>query len=566
MRTKHGRYGLRTLFLGALLCCLAACADDVGTSVRVSLVYQDTWPIEATELKVGDQVYSISLAHELLLLVPDERDGEVLELSIKATREGELIAEGSGVALVRRGDTVDAAIILNREPCGSFCTPGTKRCEGDNAVGECVRNPEGCTEWGNLEDCPADLHICSSGTCDRNCRDECAMQGDGRCEDATHQVTCGLLDTDDCLDLSLPVACNTGEVCYSGKCRPECTYAGALASLPLPGSTRAFGPAIAIDGEGTTHVIYSADGTRQLRYNSRRKGQAWAGTWQDLTGALGEQPAIAVDKAGTLHVVYGGTSVVYGSRNASTGAWTWATVSSEAGVGSAQSIAVTGSGDPHVVFFNSSTGRLRHGFRVGGVWMAEDASTTAMGRGCDIAIVDDVLHVSSFSSVDGDLYYAVKRGDAWTTTLVSGSTRSVDSTAGTSIGVDRAKSVHIVYSDYVSGFYDPRHAFLVEGGTWSTQLAIDSNTRPSGGYPDLVVDPFDNLHMIHRSTGTTPSLRYAFRRAGSGWSVAVQPTAGLTGFQPSIAVGPDADVRIVSAEGATVVETSRLCPVAGGLQ
>lgn len=563
MRTKHRS---QTLFLCALLWCLAACADEVGTSVRVRLVYQDTWPIESTELKVGDQVYSINLAHELLLLVPDERDGDVLELSIKATREAELIAEGSGVALVRRGDTVDAAIILNREPCGSFCTPGAKRCEGDNAASECVRNPEGCTEWGNLEDCPDDLRICSLGICDRNCRNECAMQGDSRCEDSTHQVTCGLLDADDCLDLSLPIACNSGEVCYSGKCRPECTYAGALTSLTLPGSTSAFGPAIAIDGEGTTHVIYSAATSRQLRYNSRRKGQAWSGTWQDLAGAIGEQPAITVDKAGAVHVVYGGSSVVYGSRNPGTGAWTWTTVSSETGVGSAQAIAVTASGQPHVVFFNSSTGRLRHGFRVGGAWMAEDVTTTAMGRGCDIAIVDDVLHVSSYSSVDGDLYYAVKRDGAWATTVVSSEIRTIDNTSRTSIGVDRSKTVHIVYSDYAVGFYDPRHALLAEGGSWSAQLPIDSATRPSGAYPDLVVDPFDNLHMIHRSTGTPPKLRYAFRRVGSGWSVDVQPAVGLTGFQPSIAVGPDADVRMVSAEGATVVETSRLCPVAGGLQ
>lgn len=568
MKTKHGS---QTLVLCALLWCLAACADEVGTSVRVRLVYKDTWPIESTELKVGEQVHSIRLAHELLLLVPDERDGEVLEISVASKQGTEDVANGSGVALVRRGETVDAAIVLARVPCGVFCDPGAKRCEGENAAVECVQNPEGCTEWGELQECPEDLHICSSGVCDRNCKDECAAAGEGRCEDATHEVACGLLDSDECLDLSPPTECTSGQVCYSGKCRAACTHAGTLDSVTIPASTRGFGPAIAIDSIGTTHVLYSADLTRQLRYNSRLKGQAWAGTWQDLAGAVGENPVIAVDKQRNLHVVYGGTSVVYGSRSASTGTWSWAPVATGAGVGSAQSIAVTSSGEPHIVFFNSTTNKLLHGFRSNGTWMTEEVtSSVGLGRGCDIAIADDVLHVSSYATASSDLWYSTKTpGGQWASELVRLlSNRLINSTANTTIAVDRAKTVHVVYSDFyqTTNFFDPRYAYKTSASTsWTTNIGIDEESERNGAYPELAVDPFDNLHLVHRTTSAPFTMRYAMSPSGNPttWELGVQPSTALTGFQPSIAVGPDADVRVVSAEGATVVETSRLCPVAG---
>lgn len=569
MRTNPGWRSLQAVVACSLLWCLAACADEVGTSVRVRLVYQDTWPIESTELRVDDQVHAIRLEHELLLLVPDERDGEVLEISVASKRGTEDIANGSGVALVRRGETVDAAIVLARVPCGVFCEPGAKRCEGENAAVECVRNPEGCTEWGELQECPDDLRICSSGLCDSNCKNECLVIGEGRCEDASHQVVCGMLDTDDCLDLSLPTECNSGQVCYSGKCRPACTYAGSMGSVAIPGSTRAFGPAIAIDSMGTAHVIYSADVTRQLRYNSRPKDQAWAGTWQDVTGAVGEAPVITMDKQRNLHLVYGGTSVVYGMRTATTGTWAFATVATGAGVGSVQSIAVTASGEPHIVFFNSVTNKLLHGFRSNNTWMTEDVTASVgLGRGCDIAIADDVLHVSSYATASSDLWYSVKApGGQWTSErVITLPNRTVNTTANTTIAVDRAKTVHLVYSDLYQGlstFYDPRYGYKTAASTsWVADIPIDTASERNGAYPELAVDPFDNLHLVHRTTSAPFELRYARSPAGypTTWELGVQPPLAITGFQPSIAVGPDADVRIVSAEGATVVETSRLCP------
>ncbi|MBK7535924.1 MAG: hypothetical protein IPI49_11290 [Myxococcales bacterium] len=559
-RRRGGRWRARAaVTLLALLFC--ACTEDVGTSVRVSLVYVDTWPIETTSLTVGDEVREVTLRHELLLLLPDALDGQVMPISIAGTRGGESIANGSAVALIRKGETVDAAIVLDRVPCGVFCNPGARRCEGENAVTECVRDPEGCLLWGEPEECPDNVRICSSGLCDRSCRNECA-EGEGRCDDVTHQVTCSNLDSDTCLDLSLPMECTTGQVCYSGRCAAACTYAAALgANTPIPGSNKAFGPTIAIDSLGTTHAIYSADGSRQLRYASRTKNGTWT-DWQDLSGAIGENPTLIADKERNLHVVYGGASVVYGKRLAMTGAWSWRTIESGTDIGVSSSVALDADKVVHVVYYKPSVPVLRHASSSDGVTFTASDVSTGKGLRCDLAIVDKTLHVSSFDTNNELWYSRFVPGEGWTSVEVVDLTGTVvKPEASTSIAADRAGTLHIVYSDLYdgSGGDDLRYV-RNSGASWTFRVVVDDTNETTGGHAELVVDPFDNLHVAYRTTRSAQKLQYAFRSAGAAgtWSIAIQPLA-TSGFEPSIAVGADAEVRILSADAASVVETARAC-------
>lgn len=563
-RARSSVPGLRRLGVGLLaLAALAACTDEVGTSVRVRLVYQDTWPIETTTLTAGDQVRTIDLRHEILLLVPDALDGQVMSIDVAGTRGEESIAGGSAVALIRKGETVDAAIVLDRTPCGVFCVPGNKRCEGENALTECVRDPEGCLQWGQAQECPDTARICSSGVCDRNCRDECTA-GEGRCEDPKHQIACANFDTDPCLDLGPSTACVGSDVCYSGRCAPACTYGAALSNTTIPQTpqtAKAFSPVVVIDGAGTAHALYSVETTYQLRYAQRPKGMAWT-SWVNLPGASGENPSMVVDKQRNLHVAYGGASLVYGTRSASTGAWQWsAPIETAAGIARWSSIALDSKGLPHIIYSRAAPQVMRHAWlTAGGTWMAETADTD-IGLGCDLVMDGDTLHVSSLSTINNAWYSTKVPGENWSSERIAyGRSTAARVEVGTSIAMDRAGTLHFVYSDLYSGDDDLLYRYKTSTGTSWTANPIDERLATNtGAYPDLTIDPFDNLHVAYRTTSTPPQLQYAFFPAGgTSWTLGPQPML-TSGFQPAIAVGPDAEVRIVSADATTVVETTRLC-------
>lgn len=550
------------LCVASVVLAVGACADDVGTSVRVNLVYEDTWPIDSADLKAGELARTIALDHELLLLLPDDLDGQIVPISVAGMRGAENIANGSAVALIRKGETVDAAIVLDRVPCGAFCEPGARRCEGETSVAECVREPDGCLAWGESTECPLELHICSSGVCDRNCRDECAGS-EGVCEDSTHMRACANSDSDPCLDLSQSIQCTGSEVCYSGRCAPACTYSSTLTNTTVPTllAANAFGPVIAVDSGGTAHALYSVGGTYQLRYARRPRGGSWS-AWADLTGAVGENPSMFIDRQGNVHVAYGGAALVYGVRSAATGTWQWsAPIETAAGIGRWSAVGLDSAGVPHIAYYDSINKTLRHAWRPAGAWMTEEADTD-IGIGLDMVIAGDTLHVSSLST-SNNIWYSVKApGQQWQSSRIDiGRTLVVrQQEVGTSIAIDRSGTLHFAYSDLYTGDDDMVYRYKTATGSNWTLLAVDDSILTNtGAYPDLVVDPFDNVHVAFRSTTGTPRLQYAMRAAGSfSWTLAVEPPQ-TSGFQPSIAVGADAEVRILSAQGPDIIETARTC-------
>jgi hypothetical protein len=259
----------------ALLCGLGACTEDVGTSIRISLVYKDGWRMAGADviLSQADNTKlesSARISHEILVLVPDALAGNVMPLEVWGVRDDERISHGSAVALVRKGETVEATIVLDRLPCGVFCEPGEVECEG-GGVATCEEDADGCLQWSVPEMCPGDQPFCSNGACADDCTDDC-VAGQGTCTDSTTQRACGEFDNDMCLDYGPTVKCTGAEVCYSGRCALPCTLATTLSNATVPGATMAFGPAITADAAGTFHAVYSVANSRQLRYASRPRG------------------------------------------------------------------------------------------------------------------------------------------------------------------------------------------------------------------------------------------------------------------------------------------------------
>lgn len=104
--------------------------------------------------------------------------------------------------------------------CSDECTTsGARRCDPGGAAGfQQCENVGGCLVWSDTINCMTDQR-CDMGNCVDEmdpCTDECMAAGVTCMGDAT--VECGQLDADECLDLSTPTPCDTGEVCNNGTC------------------------------------------------------------------------------------------------------------------------------------------------------------------------------------------------------------------------------------------------------------------------------------------------------------------------------------------------------------
>lgn len=560
-----------TLLSLFVLAALAGCSEDVGTSIRISLVYKDSWHIGDAEVIAASGMETARISKEILLLIPDEAAGEVMPVEIWGVRDGERIAHGDAVALPRKGQTVGATIVLERLPCGVFCEVGELRCD-DGGIGVCQVDGDDCLAWGEPTDCPTATPFCTDGECRVDCDDECA-DGTGVCVDANTQRRCGQFDLDVCRDYGANEACPADQTCYGGRCAAACSY-GALANAALPATTDgAFAPSVVADAVGGLHAVYSANVTRELMYLRKPRGGSWSAP--AAIGAVGESPTLALGEDGALHVAFyapsGSVGLRYGLRDTG-GAWTFTTVESGADVGASHAIALDDDGVVHIVYQDTDNGMmeslLRHATKSGSSFALETVDTE-LGYRCDLAIVGKTLHVSSYSDAN-NVWYSSKAGTApWISVrAVDLSDDQLSANARTSLVVDRAGTLHLVYTDAYSELgvvadwlqYTSR---AMNSTTWRTPVSIDRATGAggrTGALPELALDPFDGLHVAYRSISGTPSLRYAYRPAGASTTFAVTAPPATPGIEPSVAVDSDGALHILSsARPQGLVETSRAC-------
>jgi hypothetical protein len=134
---------MKTLANLAVLLHLVACGDrPLGTSVRVSLAYDDALGLDGAEVILADLTESGPISHELLLVVPDELAGGDLPIEVWGHIDDERAAYGTGSAVPVRDATVAATVAL------TACRPG---CDGDtfdSCTGPPVACALGCSEDG----------------------------------------------------------------------------------------------------------------------------------------------------------------------------------------------------------------------------------------------------------------------------------------------------------------------------------------------------------------------------------------------------------------------------------
>lgn len=550
---------------------LGACSEDVGTSIRISLVYKDSWRLGDAEVIASAGQETAPISREMLVLIPDEAAGEVMPLEVWGTREGMRIAHGEAVALPRKGQTVGATIVLERLPCGVFCEVGELRCDG-GGIGTCVVDGDDCLAWSEPTDCPAATPFCTDGECRVDCDDEC-VEGTGVCVDANTQRRCGQFDADVCRDYGANEACPASQTCYAGRCAAACSYA-ALSNTALPATTDgAHAPSIVSDAAGGLHAIYSANGSRDLTYLRKPRGGSW--TAPVAIGAIGEDPALAIAKDGTLHVAFyaptGTVGLRYGMRDTA-GTWSFALVEGGADVGVSHAIAVDDDGVVHLVYQDTDNGMmeslLRHAVKNGTTFTLETVDTQ-LGYRCDLFITGKTLHVSSFSDANNVWYSGKAAGGTWASARVADLVDDqLSANARTSLVVDRAGTIHLVYTDAYSEVgvtsdwlqYTSR---AMSSAVWRAPVSIDRATGTggrTGALPELALDPFDGLHVAYRSISGTPALQYAYRPAGASTTFGVVTPPATAGIEPTVTVASDGGLHILSsARPQGLIETSRAC-------
>jgi hypothetical protein len=542
----------------AMLAVLGACTEEVGTSIRISLVYKDSWRISSADVVATEAEKNTPISREMLVLVPDEAAGEVMPIEVWGVREGERIAHGAAVALPRKGATVGATIVLERLPCGAFCEPGELRCDA-GGVETCEPNGDDCLQWSEPQACPSETPYCSAGECRVDCADECAA-GEGTCVDAATQRRCGQFDTDSCRDFSASEPCGNGQLCYGGRCAAPCAYAGALAHTSISGTANGRDPGAVIDAAGAIHAVYAA-ADRALFYLAKPRGGAWSSPV--ALGASGDTPTLALDAAGKLHVAFFNGGLRYGARDLG-GAWSFRDVQLGATIGQSHAIAVDAAGTVHIVYQDFTAKLLRHAAgSIDGFTLV--TADTMLGYRCDLVITGLTLHVVSYSDAN-NLWYSTKTGaGAWSSVIVDDLVDpDLSPQARASIAVDRTNTLHVAYSD----IYDTTttsnwllYTSRAMGGTWRSPTIVDSAGGNTGGYPDVAVDLFDGVHVAYRTTDAASNLRYAYKPSGvtAPWQLTPQPAAA-TVQEPSIVVDSAGVVRMISsARPGALVETTRAC-------
>src|SRR5262249_2248622 len=143
-------------------------------------------------------------------------------------------------------------------------------------------------------------------------------------------------------------------------------------------------PKIAISPlDGSIHILYLDDlpGPDNLRHARRTPpGTTWSFEEILPSATFLDSWSLSIDSSGALHVSYAHTDdgvtyeLVYGEKSGSSWSFTPVTTS---GRPEQNSIAVDGSGIPHIAYYDQLNRRLMHATKASGTWTTETIHESA---------------------------------------------------------------------------------------------------------------------------------------------------------------------------------------------
>jgi len=201
------------------------------------------------------------------------------------------------------------------------------------------------------------------------------------------------------------------------------------------------------------------------------------------------------------------------------------------------SIALDALGNPHISYYDNTTGNLKYALWTGSTWNIKTVDSVGkFGGYTSIALdVSGNPHISYYDSIKGNLKYALWMGSAWNIETID----SVgDVGSYTSIALDTSGNPHISYYDSIKG--NLKYA-LWTGSKWNIET-IDS-VGDVGSYTSIALDTSGNPHISYYDD-TNGNLKYALW-TGSTWNIeTVVHSVGDVGSDTSIALDSSGNPHI----------------------
>ncbi len=213
--------------------------------------------------------------------------------------------------------------------------------------------------------------------------------------------------------------------------------------------------------------------------------------------------SVQLDRDGRPHVAFGGDHLYYAWHDGT--GWNYATVDPERGVGAYASLALDGSGKPHIAYHDESNGELKHAWYDGTVWHVEVVAPvgTWCGLGFASLALDgaDQPHVSYFDAYPGhpayDLKYASRSAGGW-------HIETIDESGGgySSLALDNAGRPHVSYT--VNGAL--RYTWN-DGTQWQMKTITTGDITTAGWGTALALENGSgHPHVLYRSTESSIRL------------------------------------------------------------
>jgi len=275
-------------------------------------------------------------------------------------------------------------------------------------------------------------------------------------------------------------------------------------------------PAIAIDGNGTIHVVWeddTPDNTEIYYKRSSDGGTTWSAaqrlTW---TSGYSYDAAIAIDSSNAIHMIWnefvpGGDDEIY-YRKSADGGTTWSTIKRltwTSGASSTPAIAIDSKKAIHVIWYDDTPGNQEIYYKRspdgGATWSPVKRLTwTSGGSYMPVIAIDssDTIHVAWHDNTDGNLeiYYKQSQdgGSTWSSaqrlTWTSGGSRY------TAMAIDSNSAIHIAWYDDTPGASEIYYKRSTDGGSnWSSAQRL-TWTSDTSNYPAMAIDSGNNIHVV----------------------------------------------------------------------
>lgn len=253
--------------------------------------------------------------------------------------------------------------------------------------------------------------------------------------------------------------------------------------------------AIAIDGNGVTHIAYCNETSRKLYYANDKTGEFVSAVVDDATGS---NPSMAVTSDGKVYIAYydqAGKHLKYATD--STGTWVITTLDSSSGVGERNAIAIYGSNIG--ILYTADIGSGNVSLKFASMPSLEITTVDSSGKvdiASEMSMVSDsagVLYASYYRSQN--LYYLTRSGSAWAAPAL------VDDSAlfGSDTTITKAADGRVFIAYHAFGSNNGIWLATLVQGTWSKQPVI-SKTLGAGAQNSVTVDITGQPQVVYGGT------------------------------------------------------------------